>query len=158
MIYYIVKLVGCNMNTKDWHRVLSSALHGEGFTQVDIQQIYKIEMEARAFFDFSGIVPEFLALQNIERDNQKIQYYWDSRSSEAICPFCGTMSTKACNDYFTKPIQDIPQDRLAVYHVVRCKKYFCENPNCEYTRFVERVDGYVDTLRFKYTKNDASAT
>jgi len=38
-------------------------------------------MEARTFFDFGGIVPDFLILQNIEHDNKKLQYYWNSRSS-----------------------------------------------------------------------------
>lgn len=142
------------MCTKDWYNVFSTALHRERFSQVEIQQIYKIEMEARTFFDFGGIVPDFLILQNIERDSKKIQYYWDSRSSEAICPFCGTMSNKECKDYFDKPLQDIPQDGLAVYHVVRCKKYFCENPNCPHTRFVERLDDFSEedarkTIRFK---------
>jgi hypothetical protein len=46
--------------------------------------------------------------------------------------------------YFEKPLQDIPQDRLAVYHVVRSKKYFCENSDCSYTRFVERLDGFAE--------------
>jgi hypothetical protein len=142
------------MCTKEWHHVFSTALQSEGFIQGEIQQIYKIEMEARTFFDFGGIVPDFLILQNIERDSKKIQYFWDSRSSEAMCPFCGTMSTKECKDFFTKPIQDIPQDGAAVYHVVRSKKYFCENPSCPHTRFVERLSGFAEdharkTIRFK---------
>jgi len=138
----------------DWYSVLSAALHRDHFSQTEIQQIYKIEMEARTFFDFGGIVPDFLILQNIDRDSKEIQYYWDSRSSEAICPFCGTMSTKECNDYYEKPLQDIPQSGLALYHVLRCKKYFCENPNCAHTQFVERLDGFAEedarkTIRFK---------
>ena len=142
------------MSTKDWYGIFSTALQKECFTQGEIQQIYKIEMEARTFFDFGGIVPDFLILQNIERDSKKIQYYWASRSSEAMCPFCGMTSNKECKDYFEKPIQDIPQDGLAVYHVVRRKKYFCENPNCPHARFVERLDGFTEesarkTLRFK---------
>ncbi len=142
------------MCKKDWYSVLTAALHREHFSQAEIQQIYKIEMEARTFFDFGGIVPDFLILQNIDRDSKEIQYYWDSRSSEAICPFCGTMSKKKCNDYFEKPLQDIPNDSLAVYHVVRCKKYFCENSNCAHTRFVERLHGFAEedarkTNRFK---------
>ena len=142
------------MCKKDWYSVLTAALHGEHFSQAEIQQIYKIEMEARTFFDFGGIVPDFLILQNIDRDSKGIQYFWDSRSSEAICPFCATMSKKECKDYFEKPLQDIPNDSLAVYHVVRCKKYFCENPNCAHTRFVERLDGFAEedarkTIRFK---------
>ena len=96
------------MNTKDWYRVLSTALHKEGFTQVDIQQVYKIEMEARTFFDFDEIIPDFLKLQNIERDSQKNVYYWHSHSSEAKCPCCGTISHKECKDYFTL-LKNIPQ-------------------------------------------------
>src|SRR5665648_195168 len=142
------------MCTKDWYGIFSTALHKECFTQGEIEQIYKIEMEARTFFDFGGIVPDFLILQNIEHNNKKLRYYWNSRSSEAMCPFCGMMSNKECKDYFEKPLQDIPQDGLAVYHVVRRKRYFCENPNCPHTRFVERLDEFAEetarkTIRFK---------
>ena len=64
------------------------------------------------------------------------------------------ISNKECNEPFEKPLQDTPQDGLAVYHVVRNKKYFCENPNCPHTRFVERLDGFAEenarkTIRFK---------
>lgn len=142
------------MSTKNWHDIFSTALQKEYFTQGEIQQIYKIEMEARTFFDFGGLIPDFLFLQNVERGGRKIQYYWDSRSTEAKCPFCGTTSNKECKDYFDKPVQDIPQDVSAVYHVVRRKKYFCEQPNCPHTRFVERLDGFAEegarkTIRFK---------
>ena len=142
------------MSKLDWHSVLSAALHREQFSQVEIQQIYRIEMEARTFFDFGGIVPDFLLLQNIDRDNKEIHYYWASRSTEAICPLCGTLSTKERKEYYEKPLQDIPQDGLAVYHVVRSKKYFCENPNCAYTIFVEPLNDFAEkdarkTIRFK---------
>lgn len=142
------------MHTKNWFNVFSTALHKENFTPGDILQIYKTEMETRTFFDFDGVIPEFLSLQNIERDNKKIQYYWVSQSTEAICPFCGTISNKECKDYYEKPLQDIPQSGLAVYHVVRSKKYFCDNSDCPHTRFVERLDGFAEekarkTIRFK---------
>lgn len=142
------------MSRKDWYSVLSTALHRESFTQEEIQQIYKIEMEARTFFDFGRLIPDFLTLQNIERDSKKIQYYWDSRSKEAICPYCSTKSDEECKDYFSKPLQDIPEDGLAVYHIVRCKKYFCKSPDCPHTRFVERLNGFAEecarkTIRFK---------
>lgn len=93
----------------DWSRVFSTALQGD-FTPEEIQQIYQLEMEARSFFDWSNIVPEFLSLQNIKRDSEQIQYYWASRFREAVCPFCGTTSHTMCHDYFDKPLQDIPQD------------------------------------------------
>ncbi len=142
------------MNTKNWFNVFSTALHEARFSPGEILQIYKTEMAARTFFDFDGIVPEFLVLQNIEKDCGKIQYFWQSQSNEATCPFCATISNKECKDYFEKPLQDNPHNRLAVYHVVRSKKYFCDNPDCSYTRFVERLDGFAEdkarkTIRFK---------
>ena len=142
------------MSTKDWYSTFATALQNAGFAQDGIDQIFKIEMQARTFFDFGGIVPNFFILQNSERSDEKILLYWDSCSSEAMCPYCHTMSNKACNDYFVKHLQDIPQDGLAIYHVVRRKRYFCENPDCPHTRFVERVDGFAEetsrkTIRFK---------
>lgn len=138
----------------DWFSVLSAALHKEHFSPTEIQQIYRIEMEARTFFDFGGVVPEFLLLQNIDRDHKEINYYWESRSTEAICPFCGTLSKKKSNEYYDKPLQDIPQGGLTVYHVVRSKKYCCENTDCIHHLFVERLDGFAEenarkTIRFK---------
>lgn len=142
------------MCKKDWYSVFSTALQRENFTLEGIQQIYKLEMQARTFFDFADIVPDYITLQNIERDSKRIQYYWESGSCKAICPFCATTSTRECKDYFEKPLQDLPQDGLAVYHVVRSKKYFCDNTRCEHSRFVERLEGFAEenarkTIRFK---------
>ncbi len=142
------------MEKLNWFSVLSAALHREHFSQTEIEQIYRIEMEARTFFDFGGIVPEFLLLQNIDRDHKEIEYYWESRSTEAMCPFCGTLSKKDSKEYYDKPLQDIPQGSLTVYHVVRSKKYCCENTDCIHHLFVERLDGFAEkdarkTIRFK---------
>jgi len=79
------------MDNRDWNCVFTTALQRECFSQTEIQQIYKTEMEARTFFDFGGIVPDFLA-----------QYYWESRSTEVKCPFCCTVSSRECKDYFSK--------------------------------------------------------
>ena len=69
----------------DWSRVFSSALQ-QDFTPDEIHQIYQVEMAARSFFDWGGIVPPFLSLQNIQKDSQAIRYYWTSRSRDAVCP------------------------------------------------------------------------
>jgi len=53
---------------------------------------YLVEMEARRFFDFDGIVPSCLMLQNIEQDKKEIQYFWECNSVEAQCPFCGILN------------------------------------------------------------------
>ena len=142
------------MYTKDWNSVFSAALQRICFDTAQIQQIYKIEMEARAFFDFTGIIPNSLELQNIERDGNKIIYYWLSRSSESKCPSCGKLSNEECKDYYTKSLQDIPKDGCSVYHIVCLKKFFCRTPDCLQNQFLERLDGFTEwcarkTNRFK---------
>lgn len=142
---------------KIWRDLFYDNYNKKGYSQEEIEILYVYDMELQAYFDFSGIIPGSLKLQNKIRDEdelREIRYYWESHSQEAKCPFCGTISHKPCNDYFTKPIQDIPRDNLTIYHEVIFKKYFCENPGCEYTRFVERFPEFTEedarkTIRLK---------
>ena len=114
-------------NIVNWKNVFVDRMIKAGVSPEESQKIYQIEMGARSFFDFNGIVPSCFLLQNIEQDPEKIYYYWESRSVEARCPFCGTISIKPSKDYYTKLVQDIPCNNKAVYHVVRFNKYQCEN-------------------------------
>ena len=111
-------------------------------------------MEARTSFDWGGIVPDFLVLQNIERDDARIQYDWASRSQDPGCPFCGTPSRTPAHEYFDKPWQDMPEGGRAVWHRVRRQIYVCGNPACPHHDFVERLPGFAaddarKTLRFQ---------
>ena len=142
------------METQMWSRVLSAALQHADLSPDQIGQIYKLEMEARTFFDWGGIVPDFLVLQNIERDDARIQYDWASRSQDAVCPFCGTPSHMPAHEYFDKPWQDIPESGRTVWHRVRRHIYVCGNPACPHHDFVERLPGFAaddaqKTLRFQ---------
>lgn len=137
-----------------WKDVLIKQLIKVGCGKEESQLIYLTEMEARKFFDFEGVIPDCLMLQNIEQDKKEIQYFWESNSTEAQCPFCKIESIKPSNDYYTKPMQDIPFNNKAVYHVVRFKKYFCENSECSCQEFVERLSDFSEedarkTVRFK---------
>ena len=60
------------MEMQTWSGVFSAALEHEHFSPGAIAQIYRLEMEARTFFDWGGLVPDFLVLQNIERDDARI--------------------------------------------------------------------------------------
>ena len=137
-----------------WKDVLINQLIKGGFSKEESQMVYLAEMEARTFFEFDGIVPGYLMLQNIVQDKKGIQYFWESKSMKAECPFCGKLSTRPSKDYYTKPIQDIPYNNKAVHHVVRFKKYFCENSECKYGEFIERFSDFSEedarkTVRFK---------
>ena len=54
-----------NLNWKD---LFQGKLSDNGFSIEEAQTIYRIEMDARGFFDFGDIMPEWMHLQNIERD------------------------------------------------------------------------------------------
>ena len=129
------------MPIRDGAGVFASALENV-FRPETVQQIYQLEMQARTFFEWEGIVPPFLVRQNMDRDEHQIRYYWVSGSQNAVCPFCGTLSTTARNDSFEKPLQDLPQDGRAVYQRVRRQRYVCANPACERDRFVARLPGF----------------
>lgn len=142
------------METKMWSDVLTAALQRGAFAPHEIDQIYQLEMEARTFFEWGGLMPDFLVLQNIERDDTRIQYNWASRSRDAACPYCGTISQTPAHEYLEKPWQDLPQAGRAVYHRVRRQIYVCQNPPCTHHDFVERLPGFAEddarqTLRFQ---------
>lgn len=142
--------MNCSLNWKDLYAKKYSE---NGFSPDEIVVIYRIEMELRAFFDFGEIMPGCMKLQNIEKDEKELRYYWKSDSDEARCPYCGTVSRQSY-DYHEKPVQDIPHDNLTVYHIIRSKRYFCKNIQCNHDRFVERFYEFTEedarkTLRFK---------
>ncbi len=147
-------------HTLNWKDLYVEKFKENGFSQGEIEITYSLEMELRAFFDFGGIIPICLKLQNIEKDENEIRYYWKSDSDGAQCPYCGMVSGQPY-DYLEKPVQDIPRDNRAVYHIIRSKRYFCKNEQCDYSRFVERFYEFTEedarkTLRFKKYCTDRS--
>ena len=139
----------------NWKDLFTGKLSEHGFGQADITTIYAIEMELRSFFEFGGVIPNCLRLQNIERDAKRVDYYWISESYEAVCPQCGTLSSRdVTGDYYNRYIQDIPYAGIAVYHIVRSKRFRCLNEDCPCGKFIERFYEFVDesaskTRRFK---------
>ena len=142
-------------NNYNWKNIFNEKLNSNGFDQEEIARIYRLEMELRKFFDFDGLIPVSLGLENIERNDKEIVYYWRSTSTEAKCPHCETESNRyIVGDYYEKRIQDIPQSEKAVFHSVRAKLFYCGNEKCETGKFVERHYEFVDeharkTQRFK---------
>jgi len=141
------------MNTIVWSDVLSSTLRGH-FSAEEIANIHRLDMAARTFFEWGDVVPDFLVLQNIERNDMRLQYDWASRSRDAVCPFCGTRSETSAHQPFENRVQDLPQGGRAVWHRVRRQTYRCPNAECAHQEFVERMPGFVEddarkTIRFQ---------
>jgi hypothetical protein len=110
-----------------------------GFHSDEAEKILLLGMKAIRFFQFDDLMPQCLELENIERDECEIHYYWSSNSDQAECPECHTISRRERKDWKSKPIQDIACDGLAVYHDIHTKRYYCDNPECNTKIFVERL-------------------
>ena len=139
---------------RSWREVFTKQLADSGFKEAEIGSIYRAEMGSRTEFDFEGLMPGCLRLQNIERYVDKVVYYWSSESRESECPHCNTMSVKPACDYYEAYIQDVPQFGKAVFHAIRLKRYICLNEKCAHKRFVERFyelsgENSAKTNRFK---------
>ena len=134
--------------------MLISLLSKDGFDPEATEKLYKIEMQVTKHFEYSGIVPDYFELQDIEMNKETKKVYWVSKTTESNCPFCGEKSTELANEYYYKEIQDIPVNGIAVFHACRVNKYKCKNPKCKHKIFTERTLGFSDedarkTVRFK---------
>ena len=142
------------MFEKSWEKLLCESLMDQGYSSDEARAMFLIEMKARKFFQFENVIPECLELENIERNDKEIRYYWSSNSGHAECPNCQTISHNERKDYQYRPIQDIASDGLAVYHDIKLKRWYCDNAECEIKIFVERFYEFTEekarkTLRFK---------
>jgi hypothetical protein len=142
------------MVKKIWKDVLGSRLADNGYSPDEAQTLIMLEMQAIKYFNFENMIPQALELEDIERDEKAIHYFWRSRSSEAECPECHTISRHVRKDTKCKPVQDIASDGLAVYHRIKSNRYYCDNPGCGTSIFVERFYEFTEeqarkTLRFK---------
>jgi hypothetical protein len=141
------------MLTKNLKELIGASLHENGYDSEEAQRVFLLEMKAMKFFRFEGIIPECMELENVEQDEKAVRYYWSSRSEEAKCPGCHTISRHERKDFQSKPIQDIASDGRAVYHVIKAKRYYCDNQDCGTNMFVERFYEFTEenarkTLRF----------
>jgi transposase len=142
------------MPKKNWKELISRTLEENGYCSVEAQNVFLLEMKALKYFKFEDVMPQCLELENIERDEKEIRYYWKSNSNEAECPNCHTVSRRERKDFKRKPIQDIASEGLAVYHHIESKRWYCDNHECETKIFVERYYEYIEekqrkTNRFK---------
>ncbi len=67
-----------------------------------------------------------------EVKDDKIVIWVKSSKKGAVCPYCGTPSTRVYSIY-ERTLQDLPIQ-------VICRKMFCDNENCSKKRFAETFD------------------
>ncbi|HHW30082.1 MAG TPA: transposase family protein [Clostridiaceae bacterium] len=69
-----------------------------------------------------------------------------SSRKEVICPFCGSASSKI-HSIYSRTFQDLPIQGNKVFIIIRNRKMFCNNPDCNHTTFAERFDFISDKAK-----------
>ena len=70
-----------------------------------------------------------------------------SNRKEVRCPYCGDPSSKS-HSHYKRSFQDLPIQGKKVRIILRNRKMFCYNPDCNHTTFAESFD----FLKIKATK------
>lgn len=63
--------------------------------------------------------------------------YVKSKSSDAICPYCNTKSGKI-HSYYERSFQNLPIQSKKTLIILKNRKMFCQNPDCNKNTFAER--------------------
>ncbi len=71
--------------------------------------------------------------------NNKCIITVESNRKEAICPYCGMLSSKK-HSIYKKEFQDLPIQDNQFIILIRNRKMFCSNPECSHKTFSERFD------------------
>jgi len=101
------------MNRKNIRELICQSLELNGYDPEEAQRIFLLEMGVVKYFQFEEVMPACLGLENIERDEKSINYYWSSRSDQAECPNCHEISRHERKDFVRKPVQDIASEGCA---------------------------------------------
>lgn len=96
-----------------------------------------IDVIGHFFFEFA--VPSTWHLCDINRiDHRELIFYWTSAAKQAACPECGITSHCMTKTYETRTIQDLPMLGMTVYHKIKNRHFYCDNPACSLKSFIEQ--------------------
>lgn len=68
-----------------------------------------------------------------------IRVYVESVRSEARCPYCGEYSGQV-HSVYPRKFRDLPIQGKKVEVIVKNRKFFCRNPECEHKTFAESYE------------------
>lgn len=91
-------------------------------------------MHLEDLYPLQGFQIERIKVESAKR----VRISASSQSTSAICPYCGTCSARKHSRYQRKP-QARPCARRQVTLLLTVQRYFCDDPECRYRTFVERV-------------------
>ncbi len=87
--------------------------------------------------EFIKLLDKNLEYVNHEIVNDTCYITVISNCKEVKCPFCGQISSKVHSTY-ERTFQDLPIQGKKVTIILKNRKMFCNNPDCDHTTFAER--------------------
>lgn len=69
-----------------------------------------------------------------------MRIYAASERTQAQCPYCGSWSEQVHSVYQRK-FRDLPVQGKKVEVIIKNRKFFCRNPECEHKTFAESYEG-----------------
>ena len=120
----------------------------EQYKEIDMlikREITKGTLGIFGDFIYDVSVPDAWRLDDIERiDHRVLVFHWVSKTDQAVCPECKTVSRNRVKTYLTRHIQDLPLSGKTVYHALKANRFYCYNPECASTTFIEQFDEIAD--------------
>jgi transposase len=95
-----------------------------------------------------------LALESYLADADVITLIMTSTCPAANCPLCGLASSRQHSHYPRSP-GDLPWSRLRIRLALRVRRFFCDNPACPRTIFVERLGSAILAYARRTSRLDA---
>lgn len=95
-------------------------------------------MKYKETTDYSFLLGENHYIYNHTEDDETLHLFVKSRPHDAKCPHCGTIS-RSLHATYKRILQDTPIHCKHTLLHVNVYKYDCENPNCSYKVFMEKL-------------------
>lgn len=97
--------------------------------------------------------PDALTLETIALENDIIVFHVRTTAEAANCPQCGYPSQRI-HSHYLRTLQDLPWQGNAVRFLLRVRRFFCDNKECERKIFAEVTDTMAKRYRRKTTRLD----
>lgn len=95
----------------------------------------------------SDFFPEYVEITNVIESPSEILVQMETKTMSAVCPVCGTESTKRNCGYTRARMQDLPILGNKVSLQVYAQMFSCVNPSCEVSTFTEELPGLSGSYR-----------
>lgn len=96
-------------------------------------------------FIYDVSMPKSWYLDELERiDKSMLVFHWTTKTNQAECPKCKTISHNRVKTYLKRLIQDLPLSGMTVYHALKASRFYCDNPECTSKTFIEQFNEIAD--------------